>query len=210
MRYRVRHPEIAAGVALLAVVGMISMSGMSPAAGYQPYELKKETALSTERHFAELVSDGVVDDQRRAESLISSKLVEGERAAAAAEAERQRKAAAEEASRSAARAAAAAAAPKKKTPPAQTSVATSGGGGDWVERVRLCIRHAESRDNYTARSATGKYTGAYQFSNATWQSTTGTPGPASAYPPAVQDAAFLKLFNGGKGGSQWTTYARCR
>lgn len=165
MRYRVRHPEIAAGVALLAVVGMISMSGMSPANAYKPYELKKESSISTERQYAELVSDGMVDDQRRAESLISSKLVEGERAAAAAEAERQRKAAAEEASRAAARAAVA-----KKPAAAQTSVRSSG-SSDW-DRLAKC----ESGGNWAINTGNGYY-GGLQFNLSTWRSNGGTGYP---------------------------------
>jgi len=168
MRYRVRHPEIAAGVALLAVVGMISLSGMSPAAGYQPYELKKESAISTERHFAELVSDGMIDDQRRAESLISSKLVEGERAAAAAEAERQRKAAAEEASRAAARAAVAAKKPAATTKSAQTSFTSSAA---WAASPKaVAVAKCESGGNPTVVSRTGKYQGKWQMDDRFWQS----------------------------------------
>jgi len=167
MRYRVRHPEIAAGVALFAIVGMISMAGTSSA--YEPYEMKKETAAATERQYAELVSDGLVADQRRAESLLSSKLVEGERAAAAAEAERQRKAAAEEASRSAARAAAAAA-PKKKTPAAQTSVRSSG-SSDW-DRLAKC----ESGGNWAINTGNGYY-GGLQFNLSTWRSNGGSGYP---------------------------------
>jgi len=167
MRYRVRHPEIAAGVALFAIVGMISMAGTSSAA-YEPYEIKKEAAAATERQYAELVSGGVVADQRRAESLISSKLVEGERAAAAAEAERQRKAAAEEASRSAARAAATAAAPKKKTPAAQTSFASSAA---WAASPKaIAVAKCESGGNPTVVSRTGKYQGKWQMDDRFWAS----------------------------------------
>jgi membrane protein involved in colicin uptake len=172
MRYRVRHPEIAAGVALFAVVGMISLAGTSSAA-YEPYEMKKETAAAAERQFAELVSAGLVADQRRAESLLSSKLVEGERAAAAAEAERQRKAAAEEASRSAARAAQAAAqavAAKKKAPAAQPSVRSSG-SSDW-DRLAKC----ESGGNWASNTGNGYY-GGLQFNLSTWYSNGGTGYP---------------------------------
>ena len=163
MRYRVRHPEIAAGVALFAIVGMISMAGTSSAA-YEPYEIKKEAAAATERQYAELVSDGQVADQRRAESLLSSKLVEGERAAAAAEAERQRKAAAEEASRSAARAAQATAAAKK--PAAQTSFANSAA---WAASAKArAVAWCESRGNPLSVNASGKYRGKWQMSSSFW------------------------------------------
>lgn len=168
MRYRVRHPEIAAGVALLAVVGMISMAGTSQA--YGAYELKKEGVIASERQYAELVSDGVADDQRRAESLISSKLVEGERAAAAAEAERQRKAAAEEASRSAARAAAA----KKSATqsPAPKSAQTSfGSSAVWAASPKaVAVARCESGGSPTAVNRTGKYQGKWQMDDSFWRS----------------------------------------
>jgi hypothetical protein len=68
--------------------------------------------------------------------------------------------------------------------------------------------HRESRGNYRIRSHTtdpnGRYAyGAYQFQDGTWHHVTGLPGHASDYPPAVQDAAFFKAFNNGKGRMAW-------
>ena len=80
----------------------------------------------------------------------------------------------------------------------------------WVTAMQSCIRRAESTDNYRAINPTGRYFGAYQFSRPTWHSTTGLPGTADLYPAAVQDAAFLRLFAGGRGRHQWSTYGECR
>lgn len=66
-----------------------------------------------------------------------------------------------------------------------------------------CIRWHESRDNYTAPGG-----GAYQFEDGTWEAVTGLPGPAEDYPPAVQDAAALKLFDE-RGFEPWTTRWVC-
>lgn len=81
-------------------------------------------------------------------------------------------------------------------------------GAGWVERVRRCVLHRESRGNYKIRSKVadpnGRYAwGGYQFQDATWRSVTGLPGHASQYPKAVQDAAFVKLFDNGKGKHHW-------
>ena len=55
---------------------------------------------------------------------------------------------------------------------------------DWA-----CIRQHESNDNYAEGNG-----GAYQFELGTWSALTGLPSPAEDYPPAVQDAAALKLY----------------
>ena len=63
------------------------------------------------------------------------------------------------------------------------SDATSTNTADWA-----CIRQHESNDNYAEGNG-----GAYQFEFGTWTALTGLPSPAEDYPPAVQDAAALKL-----------------
>jgi len=77
----------------------------------------------------------------------------------------------------------------------------------WVESVRRCIVHRESRGNYRAVSREtyhGMHAyGAYQFQDPTWRGVTGLLGHASDYPPAIQDAAFITLFANGKGRSNW-------
>src|SRR3990172_7622291 len=47
---------------------------------------------------------------------------------------------------------------------------------------------------YTCKNPYSSASGKWQFTNQTWTSVTGLPGPASAYPPAVQDAAAQKLY----------------
>jgi hypothetical protein len=100
----------------------------------------------------------------------------------------------------AAAAAAAAAAPLAPTPApaAGGSDATSATTPDWA-----CIRQHESSDNYAEGGG-----GAYQFELGTWQGLTGLPNPAEDYPPAVQDAAALKLYSE-RGWEPWTTRFVC-
>jgi hypothetical protein len=84
------------------------------------------------------------------------------------------------------------------TPAAAGSDATSTNTPDWA-----CIRQHESSDNY------GEYNGgAYQFELGTWAGLTGLPNPAEDYPPAVQDAAALKLFSE-RGWEPWSTRYVC-
>jgi len=70
-------------------------------------------------------------------------------------------------------------------PAGGVSDATSTNTADWA-----CIRQHESNDNYAEGNG-----GAYQFEFGTWTALTGLPSPAEDYPPAVQDAAALKLFS---------------
>ena len=50
--------------------------------------------------------------------------------------------------------------------------------------------------------------GAYQFELGTWTALTGLPSPAEDYPPAVQDAAALKLY-AQRGWEPWSTRYVC-
>lgn len=74
---------------------------------------------------------------------------------------------------------------------------------DWIEGVRLCIIARESGGNYNAQNRYSTASGAYQFLDGTWRAVTGLGGSAKDYPPAVQDAAFYKLFDNGRGKSHW-------
>ena len=78
------------------------------------------------------------------------------------------------------------------------SDATSTNTGDWA-----CIRQHESGGDYSVGNG-----GAYQFELGTWTSLTGLPSPAQDYPPAVQDAAALKLYSQ-RGWEPWTTRFTC-
>jgi hypothetical protein len=75
--------------------------------------------------------------------------------------------------------------------------------------IAACIRKYESGGNYTAQNPSSTASGAYQFLDSTWQSLTGLPGRAMNYSPAQQDAAFWKLWNNGRGASQWVTSGMC-
>jgi hypothetical protein len=105
---------------------------------------------------------------------------------------------------SAARAAAAAQAPVAAVPAAMPVPASSGSDAtstntaDWA-----CIRQHESGGSYSVGNG-----GAYQFQLGTWTSLTGLPSPAQDYPPAVQDAAALKLYSQ-RGWEPWTTRFVC-
>lgn len=75
--------------------------------------------------------------------------------------------------------------------------------------IAACIRKYESGGNYRAQNPSSTASGAYQFLDSTWQSVTGLPGRAMNYSPAQQDAAFWKLWNNGRGASQWVTAGKC-
>jgi len=78
------------------------------------------------------------------------------------------------------------------------SDATSVDTPDWN-----CIGEHESGNSYTEHGG-----GRFQFEDGTWESVTGLPGPAQDYPPAVQDAAALKLYSE-RGWEPWTTRFVC-
>jgi len=91
---------------------------------------------------------------------------------------------------------------KTRTPqPTQNHVAPGG--------IAACIRKYESGGNYRAQNPSSTASGAYQFLDSTWQAVTGLPGRAMNYSPAQQDAAFYKLWNNGRGASQWVTAGKC-
>ncbi len=71
------------------------------------------------------------------------------------------------------------------------------------------IRRCESGGNYRAQNSHSTASGAYQFVNATWTGVTGLAPPASAYSPATQDRAFVKLWAGGAGARNWNASRRC-
>jgi hypothetical protein len=90
-------------------------------------------------------------------------------------------------------------APAPLPPPAAAgSDATSTNTPDWA-----CIRERESGDDYSEYNG-----GAYQFELGTWVGLTGLPDPAEDYPPAVQDAAALKLYSE-RGWEPWSTRFVC-
>jgi hypothetical protein len=73
--------------------------------------------------------------------------------------------------------------------------------------VLLAIRACESTDRYDAVSASGRYRGAYQFDQRTWD----TVGPVGVDPaaadPAVQDAAAVALWEA-RGVQPWPICGR--
>lgn len=79
--------------------------------------------------------------------------------------------------------------------PVQTAKRRSGGGGCGLDT----IKQRESGGRYNATSKTGKYRGAYQFDQRTWQSVGGNGDPAAAT-PAEQDSRAAALY--AKRGSQ--------
>jgi hypothetical protein len=95
-------------------------------------------------------------------------------------------------------AAASTAASPTAAPAGNASDATSTATADWA-----CIRRHESGDNYAEGNG-----GAYQFQLSTWRGLTGLGTPAQDSPPAVQDAAALKLFSE-RGWEPWTTRYVC-
>jgi hypothetical protein len=75
--------------------------------------------------------------------------------------------------------------------------------------IAACIRKYESGGNYRAQNPTSTASGAYQFINSTWRAITGRSDRAKDAPPSVQDAAFWKLWDGGRGASHWVTAKFC-
>ena len=93
---------------------------------------------------------------------------------------------------------------ERKRPAPRASRSTGGrtrvaGGDIWAALARC-----ESGGNPAARSANGRYTGAFQFSNSTWQSL-GYAGSAADHPYSVQVAAAQKL----QARSGWGQWPRC-
>lgn len=72
-----------------------------------------------------------------------------------------------------------------------------------------CIRKYESGGNYRAENPSSSASGAYQFIDSTWRAITGRSDRAKDAPPAVQDAAFYELWDGGRGAHHWVTASRC-
>lgn len=65
---------------------------------------------------------------------------------------------------------------------------------DWLLRLRMC----ESGGRYDLN--VGKYDGAYQFLDSTWDKWDTGYASADVAPPAVQDATVIKNTNASKGG----------
>ena len=84
-------------------------------------------------------------------------------------------------------------------PRASRSASVAARGDVWAALARC-----ESGGNPSARSANGRYTGAFQFSHATWQSR-GYEGQAADHPYEVQVAAAQQL----QARSGWGQWPRC-
>jgi hypothetical protein len=136
-----------------------------------------------------------VFDQAANKAVFDQAVTRAVAAQQAAAAAAQLAAAQQAAAAAAAAQAAAAAAP---APAAGGSDATSTNTADWA-----CIRQHESGGNYGVGGG-----GAYQFEQGTWSGLTGLGSPAQASPPAVQDAAALKLY-AQRGWEPWTTRFVC-
>jgi hypothetical protein len=72
---------------------------------------------------------------------------------------------------------------------AAPALSASGGEDGWAR-----LRNCESGGNYQAVSSSGKYRGAYQFDQRTWESVGGEGDPAAA-PPEEQDLRARILYS---------------
>ncbi len=92
--------------------------------------------------------------------------------------------------------------PAPTSAPASPKAAAASASSSSTDATFACIRQLESGNNYSSPGG-----GAYQFTDATWQSL-GYKGSAQDAPPAVQDEAARKL-QARDGWSPWTTAALC-
>jgi hypothetical protein len=99
-----------------------------------------------------------------------------------------------------------AATPRKATAEDRRSAPARAGrrGGALRGDVWAALARCESGGDPSARSGGGRYTGAFQFSNATWQSL-GYSGSAADHPYEVQVAAAQRL----QARSGWGQWPRC-
>jgi hypothetical protein len=98
----------------------------------------------------------------------------------------------------------------------QASIAGGGGGGGPIDELVVAddsnaggwerLRNCESGGNYQAVSGSGRYRGAYQFDQRTWESVGGVGDPAAA-PPEEQDAR-AKMLYARRGRSPWPVCGR--
>lgn len=79
-----------------------------------------------------------------------------------------------------------------------------------ANRIASC-ESGDGRGSYslTAENPVSSASGKYQFVRRTWESVSGRPAPASAYSERVQDAAFLALWDEGRGASHWAASRHC-
>lgn len=143
---------------------------------------ERQRALAEETARTAAAAADALDDL---DLLIAAEREADQRVAEAAEA----LAAAEEdeRDRAAARAAAARAEARAKLPPPSDRGIPS--AEQWAK-----LRHCESTNNYQAVNPSGRYRGAYQFDQRTWESVGGTGDPAAAE-PAEQDLRAQILYD---------------
>lgn len=96
--------------------------------------------------------------------------------------------------------------PPAPAPAAQPDVDTASAAAWAASPGVVCIRQAESGDNYAEDTGNGYY-GAYQDLLSTWEAAGGTGLPSDA-PPAVQDQINYEIYLSG-GWGQWSTAAGC-
>ena len=148
--------------------------------------------------FDQAVSKAVLDQAVAKAIAAQQAAAAAAQQAAAQQAAAQQAAAQQAAVQQAAAQQAAAASVPAPAPAAGGSDATTTNTPHWA-----CIRQHESGGNYAVGGG-----GAYQFEQGTWSGLTGLGTPAQDSPPAVQDAAALRLFSQ-RGWEPWTTRFVC-
>lgn len=173
----------------------------------EDYKVSRSETRQPIAEYKQMANDKLANQKAMAEKK-AKELLEAEKKAreiAAARAERERQAALEAAAEKARKERQENYKPveikPKVTQPTQNHVAPGG--------IAACIRKYESGGNYTAQNPSSTASGAYQFLDSTWQAVTGLSGRAMNYSPAQQDAAFWKLWDNGRGASQWVTAGMC-
>ncbi len=164
-------------------------------------ELAEQSRLVLEQQIGQLAAEQRTLEEARAAEAEQARRAEAERRAA-------------EAAAAAAAAPNAASAPATTTaPPSTTAPPRPAGGGEPTPEQWASLRSCESGGNYQAVSSSGRFRGAYQFSQPTWDWVAGNVAPhlvgvdPATASPADQDL-LARTLHALRGPGQWPTCGR--
>jgi hypothetical protein len=209
-------------VAALAALPLLAIDNVSSADPEQPLAVSADdpavellavrAGAWTEAHDAERQAglDEAIAVAQQVKADEAAKLAEQQRAAEeAARAEQQRKAAdAAKRAESAKKADATRSSARKTTLAPAVPTTSAPRSGDPTAEQWAALRRCEASGSYTAVSANGRFRGAYQFDQATWDHVARSSHPSlvgvdpAGASPADQDAVALALYRS-RGASPW-------